>query len=251
MRVVLDNGTSIELGDTEATPTIGITDYSRRVTDDYGVTTVVERAFSRRMSVKLALPFDSAASVQQRLASLRATSALWVADEQLAWLSVRGFYKDFDLDHAVPPLSYCMLSVEGLAETATVADTGLDPATVGASTLQLLQPVTIVDANLVSSNVPENDAAEWSAQTTYPAGARVIRAATHRIYESAIAGNIGNDPAGASGLWIDVGPTKRWAMFDQALGTSTTATSLVAVTIDAPAIQAVALLDVVATSVRV
>lgn len=251
MRVVLDNGTSIKLGDTEATPTIGITDYSRRVTDDYGVTTVVERTFSRKMSVKLAVPFDSVSALQQRLAGLRASSALWVADEQIAWLSVRGFYKDFDLDHAAPPLSYCTLTVEGLAETATVADTGIDPAVTGASTLLLLQPATITTSNLVSSNVPENDAAAWSAQTTYPLGARVIKAATHRLYESASAGNVGNDPAGVSGKWIDVGPTKRWAMFDQALGTSTTAASSVAVTIDAPAIQAVALLDVTATSVRV
>ncbi len=251
MRVVLANGTSFELGDTEATPTIGITDYSRRVTDDYGVTTVVERAFSRRMSVKLALPFDGVSTLQQRLANLRASSALWVADEQIAWLSVRGFYKEFDLDHAVPPLSYCTLTVEGLAEAATISDSGLDPAVNGTSTLLLLQPVTISDANLVSSNVPENDAAEWSEQTNYPSGARVIRAATHRVFESAIAGNVGNDPAGASGKWIDVGPTKRWAMFDQALGTATTAASAVAVTIDAPVIHAVALLDVSATSVRV
>lgn len=251
MRVVLDSGTSIELGDTEATPTIGITDYSRRVTDDYGVTTVVERAFSRRMSVKLALPFDGVSTLQQRLANLRASSALWVADEQIAWLSVRGFYKEFDLDHAVPPLSYCTLTVEGLAETATVADTGIDPAVAGTSTLLLLQPVTIADANLVSSTVPENDAPEWSAQTAYPMGAQVIKAATHRIYESATAGNVGNDPAGASGLWIDVGPTNRWAIFDQALGTSTTAATSVAVTINASAIQAVALLDVTAANVRV
>ncbi len=251
MRVVLDNGTSFELGDTEATPTIGITDYSRRVTDDYGVTTVVERAFSRRMSVKLALPFDGVSTLQQRLANLRASSALWVADEQIAWLSVRGFYKEFDLDHAVPPLSYCTLTVEGLAETATVADTGIDPAVAGTSTLLLLQPVTIADANLVSSTVPENDAPEWSAQTAYPMGAQVIKAATHRIYESAIAGNVGNDPAGASGLWIDVGPTNRWAIFDQALGTSTTAATSVAVTINASVIQAVALLDVTAANVRV
>ena len=58
MRVVLDTGSVIELGTTETAPTIGITDYSRRVTDDYGVTTVVERGFARRMSVRLGVPFD-------------------------------------------------------------------------------------------------------------------------------------------------------------------------------------------------
>jgi hypothetical protein len=70
MKIVLNNGDVINLGATEETPTISITDYSRRATDDFGVTTVVKRAFSRRMSVKLALPFDDVSLVQQRLAEL-------------------------------------------------------------------------------------------------------------------------------------------------------------------------------------
>jgi len=251
MRVVTSTGETIELGTIETAPTIGITDYSRRVTDDYGVTTVVERGFSRRMSVRLAVPFDDVDALQRRLAELRATPATWIADDRFASLTVTGFYKEFEVDHAVPPLSYCTLSVEGLAETTSIADVGGEPAVSGVSTLQLLQPAVIDEAHLVASNVAEADAAAWSASVTYPTGARVILAATHRIYESLVDGNVGADPAGASGNWLDVAPTNRWAMFDQALGSATSAAGSVTVTIEIGSIEAVALLDVVGATVRV
>ncbi len=252
MRVIIAGGETFELGDVETTPTIGITDYSRRVNDDFGVTTIVERGFARKMSVKLGVPFDDVDVLQRRLANLRATPALWVADDRYAILSVTGFYKDFDIDLAVPPLSTCTLTIEGLAESAAPADVGGDPAPADlASTLQLLQPVVMTNSVLVSSTVAENDAAEWQGAVSYPIGARVVKAATHRIYESVAAANAGNDPAGTSGKWLDLGPTNRWAMFDQALGTSTSANGSIVVALDHGTAGAVALLDVSAATVRV
>ncbi|MDN4632320.1 hypothetical protein QCD71_12400 [Sphingomonas sp. PsM26] len=252
MKVLTDNGERFDLGTTETTPTVGITDYSRRVTDDYGVTTVVERGFSRRMSVRLGVPTDLVDGVQRRLATLRATAATWVADAELACLSIKGFFKDFDIDLSTPSLSYCTLTVEGLLETEPLIDVGGDPSPGGQpSTLQLLHPAVISDATLVSSNVAETEYPAWSARATYASGARVILPQAHRVFESAIAGNLGNDPAAQSGKWIDIGPTNRWAMFDQALGSATDRVGSVAVTVEAPSIQAVALLDVVGLTVRV
>jgi hypothetical protein len=251
MKVVTDSGTYV-LGTTEAKPTIGIVDYSRRVTDDFGVTTVVERGFSRRMSVRFALPFAAVDEVRRRFETLRAKPAQWIADDRFTWLSFEGFYKDFELDLAIPPLSFCTLTVEGLAEKDAAPDPGGDPAPEGRqSTMLLVQPTTVAGGALANSNVPENDYPEWSAEATYAEGARVIKAATHRIYESTVAANIGNDPAGASGKWLDVGPTNRWAMFDQALGTKTSAADLILVTLLVPDVDAVALLDVVGNTVRV
>src|SRR3546814_11669869 len=86
MKVVTPDAT-YDLGTTETTPTIGITDFSRRETDDFGVTTVVERGFARRMSVRFALPSDAADTVQRTLAELRATSARWAADDRFDWLN--------------------------------------------------------------------------------------------------------------------------------------------------------------------
>jgi len=252
VKVVLDSGEVLDLGETEATPTIGIVDYSRRVTDDYGVTTVVERGFVRRMSVNLVVPFDQTDALQRNLAAIRAKPARWIADEGVDWLDFRGFYKDFEVNLPVPPKAYCTLTVEALTATEAFADPGGDPAPVGsASTLQLLQPVTIVGGALVASTVPENDYPEWAAGTTYPLGARVIKAATHRIYESGAIGNVGNDPAGTSGKWQDIGPTNRWAMFDQALGSTTEAPGQITVSVAPGAANAVALLDVKAATVRV
>jgi hypothetical protein len=252
MKVIAPGDVEIELGELEAAPTIGIIDYSRRDTDDFGVTKVVERGFARRMSVRISLPTDSVDAVQRSLADLRAVPAQWVADEDFAWLNFEGFYKDFSLDLAIPPVSFCSLTVEGLAETETVADTGVDPAPEGiTSSLLLLQPVTLTGAMLAASNVAETDYPEWSALTTYPAAARVILAATHRIYESAAAGNLNNNPSGESGLWFDVGPTNRWAMFDQALGTVTSRSDSIAVTLAAGTVNAVGLLDVVGATIRV
>lgn len=252
MKVIAPGDIEIELGTLEAAPSIGIIDYSRRVTDDFGVTTVVPRRFARRMSVRLALPFEDVDALQRALADLRATPAQWVADEDFAWLNFEGFYKDFSIDLAVPPISYCTLTVEGLAETEAGTDSGTDPApNGGASTLLLVQPVAIATGMLVSHNVPETDYPEWSIATSYPLGGRVIKAATHRIYESAVAGNVADDPAGTSGRWIDIGPTNRWAMFDQALGTVTTRNDGIALTINPGAVDSVALLDVIGSTVRV
>lgn len=251
MIVTPDGGSAVLLGTTETAATIGITDYSRRETDAFGVTTVVERGFSRRMSVKLGVPFEEADALQRQLAELRATPALWVADDRYDSLSIRGFYKDFSLDLAVPPLSYCTLTVEGLTETGTFDDPGGDPASEGqASTLQLLQPLAMTDAILTASSVAEDEYPAWAAGTTYPDGARVV--AAHRTFESLSAGNIGNVPADSPATWLDLGPTNRWAMFDQALGTATTAASGIALTLTPDAdVTGLALLDVTQGVVRV
>ncbi|HEX7856086.1 MAG TPA: hypothetical protein VF503_20590 [Sphingobium sp.] len=253
MRVELDGGEIVELGATETAPTIGITDYSRRTTDDFGVTTVVQRGFSRRMSVRMLVPTSGADALQRRLADLRATAARFVADDRYASLSVDGFYKDFSLDLNVPPVSYCTLTVEGLAETVPFIDTDVDPAPDGqTSTLRLLQPLAITTAMLTASSLAEADYPEWSGAISYDLGARVMKGATHRVYETVVAANLGNDPSGDAGKWVDVGPTNRWAMFDEALGTLSSADETFTVTL-APGtpINALALLDVTATTVRV
>ncbi len=252
MKVIAPGDIETDLGTVEESPTVGMIDYSRRVTDDFGVTTVVKRGFARRMDVRIGLPSENVSAVQRVLAALRATAARWVADDGFDWLNFVGFFKDFQLTHEVGTLSYCTLTVEGLAETEDGADAGEDAAPDGRpSTLLLLQPVTLTTGMLVSSNAPETDYPEWSNITVYPEGARVIKTATHRIYESVAATNVANDPAGVSGKWLDIGPTNRWAMFDQALGTMTSRASSIVVTVAPGAVNAVALLDVVGATVRV
>lgn len=73
----------------------------------------------------------------------------------------------------------------------------------------------------VSTNVPENDYPEWAAGT-YEQGDRVIWG--HRVYE-VVAESTTDTPAEGvqkqPRTWLDVGPTNRWAMFDDKIGTVT------------------------------
>lgn len=96
-------------------------------------------------------------------------------------------------------------------------------------TLSVLVPINITDAMFISSTAAENDYNAWSAATTYALGTKVISPTTHRIYESAQAGNLNHDPTDINNLigtttlwWIDIDPTNKWAMFDGEVGTQTT-----------------------------
>lgn len=94
--------------------------------------------------------------------------------------------------------------------------------------MKLIRPFTVTDASLTSS-VAETDATEYASTATYAAGATAMWTvgadATHHVYESVVAGNVGNALTDAA-KWLDLGPTNRFAMFDQKNGTSTTAASI-------------------------
>lgn len=98
-----------------------------------------------------------------------------------------------------------------------------------ANALVIVRPLTITTSMLdvsgspPATNVPENDYPTWSSGTTYAAGDRVILTSTHRVYESLLSGNTGNDPTMLSSpvYWIEVGPTNRWAVFDTSISTQT------------------------------
>jgi len=109
-------GTFYTLGDLEYGATAGITDYSRKETDEFGVTTFVRRAFSKRMTGRLMLDNAQLNKVQRVLSDVRATPCVWVGVEDGSYLplSVFGFYKDFTLEVAYPTASYCSLEIEGL-----------------------------------------------------------------------------------------------------------------------------------------
>lgn len=117
--------------------------------------------------------------------------------------------------------------------------------------MKVITPTVITDALFTSSTAPETDHAAYAAGTTYALGAKVIRTGTHRRYESLQAGNVGNTPETSPTWWLDLGPTNRWAMFDTVVGTSTTLASPLTVVIHPGAVNAIALLELVGTSVTV
>lgn len=109
--------------------------------------------------------------------------------------------------------------------------------------MRLIRPTTIGDATLLSGSIAEDDYPAWSAGSTYALGDRAVK--SHRIWESSQAANTGHDPATAGiTWWIDIGPTNRWAMFDDKVGTLSRADESLSVTLAPGRIDALALLQV-------
>jgi hypothetical protein len=117
--------------------------------------------------------------------------------------------------------------------------------------MKLLTPVQITDALLISSSIAETDYPEWNASTAYTAGQRCILSATHSIYQRLVAGVTATSPHLDVANWSRVGPTNRWACFDQATGTSSTGTTQITLTIAPGLVRGLALLDLVGNSVTV
>lgn len=119
--------------------------------------------------------------------------------------------------------------------------------------MKLIKPVTIGDSQFVSSTVAEPAAGEtpWVSGTTYALGALVIRTQTHRVYKRLVAGAGTTAPESDPTNWEDYAPTNRWAMFDQEINTQTSGNSPLTVTIAPGAINSIALLELVGTSVTV
>lgn len=91
----------------------------------------------------------------------------------------------------------------------------------------MLSAYPITSSVLASSTVAEPSAGEavWNAATSYAEGNVVIRTTTHRKYECQIAGADSTIPENAPTRWLDIGPTNKWAMFDQNRNAQTVATT--------------------------
>jgi hypothetical protein len=109
-------GNIAELGGTQYGVGVGIRDYSIKETDDFGNTTFLVRAFSKRMQAQVFLNNSSLNYVVRTLTSLRAVPAVWIGSEspELEPLIVYGFYRDFNIDISYPTSSLCSIEIEGL-----------------------------------------------------------------------------------------------------------------------------------------
>jgi len=180
-------------------------------------------------------------------AVFNAATGAWVGNggaatrqaEQLAggWWRVSVTYTSLAADTTVEAAFW--LVQPGTASTTTFAGDGVGGIMVWGAQLErgsLTSYIPTVAASvtraadsiasasgLLHSSVAETDAPEWSAATNYAVGARVMRTQTHRVYEALVTGADSTPPESAPARWLDLGPTNRWAMLDQSVGTLTSA----------------------------
>lgn len=132
-------GAIVDLGITETGPSVAITDFSRRNTDDFGTTTVVERGWAKRMGIRSLIDATDADIVQRRLAALRARACLWIGEEDFDSLTIYGFFKDFSIDLSLVAKSYCTLTIEGLTNVPPLPQSPIQEAIDGLEDL-LIKP---------------------------------------------------------------------------------------------------------------
>lgn len=95
--------------------------------------------------------------------------------------------------------------------------------------MRVIKPITVTDAILASSTIPEPDTSkgevEWTAGT-YNLGDRRIVSSTHKIYEVVADPSTTDNPvtgaAKAVPTWVEVQATNRYAMFDNVNSTLST-----------------------------
>lgn len=95
--------------------------------------------------------------------------------------------------------------------------------------MYLISPMNVTEAELTASNVLENDYSVWLIATTYASGDRVIY--NHKVYQSIIGANIGNQPDISASSWVYVSETNRYKMFDIYNSSKTVNASSIDVTI--------------------
>lgn len=125
--------------------------------------------------------------------------------------------------------------------------------------MKIVQPITINDAALLSSNVPEVLYPNYDAGYVYASGARVhvIAADVHQVYESLQAENVGHNPADeryseTPVWWIFVSATNPWLMFDKSVTSQTENPDSIQVSIQASGrVPCLGLMNVSGASVHV
>lgn len=108
-------GLYADLGTTQYQPTIGIVDYSRKDTDAFGNTAVLQRTYSKRMSASVVTLKSDIDNVARLLAQYRSTPLVWVGAGNLyTSMIIYGFYKDWEISIDNYSFGTLSLQVEGL-----------------------------------------------------------------------------------------------------------------------------------------
>lgn len=89
---------------------MGIRDYSRKETDEWGDAVLKKRAYARDRSFRVTCPMEELDSVDRFLSDMRATAALWLLSSRYERANVYGWFTDYRV--LVDYGSYCVLSLQ-------------------------------------------------------------------------------------------------------------------------------------------
>lgn len=110
-------GPERKIGSTQYDAEIGITDYSKKSVNDFGVTTLVKRSFANEMSLPVYLHPERMDVVAEILKSARGTPCLFIGandDEAYASLTVYGWIDDWRIVLNGPNECQLSLEIQGL-----------------------------------------------------------------------------------------------------------------------------------------
>lgn len=107
-------GTETEIGVALYGTSVGIIDYSRKQTDEWGFTRVIERGFSKRSEFDIVVDTAQVGRVQRLLASIRAMPVVWIGEDTMEATILFGYYRDFNINISGPSVSDGTITVEGL-----------------------------------------------------------------------------------------------------------------------------------------
>jgi hypothetical protein len=115
--------------------------------------------------------------------------------------------------------------------------------------MQVLKPLVFQNSQLISTTAVNADA-NYNSATTYALGAKVSYQGSR--YESLQNTNLNKTPDVSPTWWLNLGATNQFAMFDQFVSTSTTATtSLTAVYAPGSVFNSIALVNVEAAVIKI
>ena len=93
---------------------LGIQDYSRKDTDDWGNTVIVERTFAKRATWALVIGNEQVDTFMSTMQLLRAMPAVYVGSGRHDAMVVYGFPQDFGVEISYPQYSNCSIELIGL-----------------------------------------------------------------------------------------------------------------------------------------
>lgn len=95
---------------------MGIRDYSRKTTNEWGEVELLKRGFARTRSLQVLCENRQLDNIDRLLSDLRATPLLWLLSNKLEQANVYGWYSDYDIGIQYSRHCELSLNLEGLIE---------------------------------------------------------------------------------------------------------------------------------------